>query len=536
MEKTQNNPLGSTAASHGEVEMPRATAWPIALAAGISLAMLGAATNLFFCVVGGVLFAISLVGWIANLLPGEGHGHEAVEEGDLPSAVRVKTDAVTELKPGVVGYRFQLPEKVHPVSAGVRGGIVGGLLMPIPAFIWAISSGHSIWFPVNLLAGLVIPGLTDMPAKEFDQFHPWLLAGAIVMHVTLSIGFGLIGGVILPTLPQIPGGPLLFGGLILPLGWTAANQSLLGIVNPLLADHIDWKWYLVSQLVYGIATSIVIMRSETIPIAPRGHGREGGGPPISPSTAAILLAVCCSLLSGCNNDFESKLPGKPDPKDAFVMPSDVTDFGKLFKYRCASCHGADGTLGPGPPLNDELFVALISEKELSDVISNGRRDTLMPAWAKKQGGPLTDGQVAVLVKGIHERTLAGEKASASQAVFPNAPPLVASANSAGSVESGKQVFAAACAGCHGETGGGAKAAGAINDPDFLALMSDQVLRRYIITGRNDLGMPNFSEKTGRDPNFTPLTSGQVSDLVALLASWRETKPNWDFSKPLIGTK
>jgi mono/diheme cytochrome c family protein len=515
-----NSSKQSISASHPEVEMPRATAWPIALAAGISLAMLGAATNLFFCVVGGVLFAISLIGWIANLLPGEGHEHEAVEESALPAAVRVKTDAVTELKPGVVGYRFQLPEKVHPVSAGVRGGIVGGLLMPIPAFIWALSSGHSIWFPVNLLAGLVIPGLTDMPAAEFEQFHPWLLAGAILMHVILSVGFGLIGGVILPTLPQIPGGPLLFGGVILPLGWTAANQSLLGIVNPLLADHIDWKWYLVSQLVYGIATSIVIMRSEKIPIAPRGHGREDGSPPISPSTAAMLLAICCSLFSGCNDN----LPGKPKLEDEFVMPSDVTDFGKLFALRCASCHGADGTLGPGPPLNDEMFVALVSEKELSDVITNGRHDTLMPAWAKKQGGPLTDAQVAILVKGVHERTLASDKAG-SQAVFPNAPPLFASAGSAGNAQAGKQVFAAACAGCHGETGSGSAKAGAINDPAFLALMSDQVLRRYIITGRHDLGMPNFSEKTGRDPNFTPLTSEQVSNLVALLASWREAKAN-----------
>src|SRR4051812_39883779 len=100
MAKTQNNPLAPTP-SHGEVEMPRATAWPIALAAGIALALIGAATSLVFCVVGGLLFAISLIGWIANLLPGEGHEHEVVEAADLPASVRVTTDAVTELKPGV---------------------------------------------------------------------------------------------------------------------------------------------------------------------------------------------------------------------------------------------------------------------------------------------------------------------------------------------------------------------------------------------------------------------------------------------------
>ena len=43
----------------------------------------------------------------------------------------------------------------------------------------------------------------------------------------------------------------------------------------------------------------------------------------------------------------------------------------------------------------------------------------------------------------------------------------------------------ACASCHGDTVGrpyGGQSAGAINDPDFLALISDQALRRYVITG------------------------------------------------------
>jgi mono/diheme cytochrome c family protein len=92
---------------------------------------------------------------------------------------------------------------------------------------------------------------------------------------------------------------------------------------------------------------------------------------------------------------------------------------------------------------------------------------------------------------------------------------------AGSLGAGEKVFAAACADCHGVHGEGTEAGGAINDPAFLALMSDQVLRRYIITGRLDLGMPNFAESTGRDKDFTLLTSQQVTDLVALLASWRE---------------
>ncbi len=83
------------------------------------------------------------------------------------------------------------------------------------------------------------------------------------MHAMLSIGFGLIGGVLLPTLPNVFGGPLLFrGGLILPLLWSGVNHSLMGLVNPLLNEYINWPWYVVSQIVYGLATSIVIIRSE----------------------------------------------------------------------------------------------------------------------------------------------------------------------------------------------------------------------------------------------------------------------------------
>src|SRR5262249_30279983 len=53
-----------------------------------------------------------------------------------------------------------------------------------------------------------------------------------------------------------------------------------------------------------------------------------------------------------------------------------------------------------------------------------------------------------------------------------------------------------------------------------ALISDQALRRIIITGRADLHMPGYSPDAGRPKDFTPLTGTDVNDLVALLAYWR----------------
>ena len=65
--------------------------------------------------------------------------------------------------------------------------------------------------------------------------------------------------------------------------------------------------------------------------------------------------------------------------------------------------------------------------------------------------------------------------------------------------------------------------GPINVPEFLTLFSDQALRRLVITGRPDLGMPDCTDRQGRPDEFKPLTSREVTDLVALLASWREAE-------------
>ena len=523
---------------HDSVEMPRPTAWPIVIALAVTLLALGAATSLAFCIIGAALLIISLFGWISQLLPGRGHEHEPLAEpAERAKPVAPRHGTVEPLKPGVIGYRFQLPEKVHPISAGIKGGIVGGILMPIPAIVWGIWSGHTIWFPVNLLSGMVIPGLSDLPPEklvpQLEAFHPWLFVGAAVMHVVMSVGFGLVGGVLLPTLPRIPGGPLLFGGLILPLLWSGANHSMMGLVNPILNHYIQWPWYVASQLVYGIAASIVIMRSEEIPIAPRGSGADGGGPSI-PSGLVGCLIASCFLSSGCNDNF----PGKPNPADVYRLPQDVTKFAPLYALRCAGCHGADGTAGAGPPLNDALYLSLVTDDELHHIIADGRAGTLMPAWSEKNGGPLTEKQVTALIEGIRANWQAGD----ANELPKNAPPLMPPASAASSTAAatstataGAKVWTTACAGCHGPNGEGADIGGALHDPAFLALSSDQVLRRYIITGRSDLSehMPGFAETDGRDENFKPLTAQDVTDLVALLAQWRADgkRPTRTMSEP-----
>ena len=143
----------------------------------------------------------------------------------------------------------------------------------------------------------------------------------------------------------------------------------------------------------------------------------------------------------------------------------------------------------------------------------------MPAFARDRGGPLTGQQVEAVVRGI--------KARWGGAPPKETPPPYLAPKATGDKERGAKLFDLACSACHGDDGRGGERAGAVHDRAFLALISDQALRRIIITGRRDLGMPAWSNDEWRSPKFQPLTSGQIDDLVALLADWRRGGPAGD---------
>jgi mono/diheme cytochrome c family protein len=225
------------------------------------------------------------------------------------------------------------------------------------------------------------------------------------------------------------------------------------------------------------------------------------------------LPLLAALAVGCDP------PGKPREADRPVPADQIKGFDVLYRTHCAGCHGADGKLGPAPPLNDSLFLAIVPDAELLRVITEGRTVTPvqkspMPAFARDRGGPLTDAQVKVLAEGIKSRW--GVRMPKEE------PPPYLSPREPGDKERGAKLFDLACAACHGDEGKGAKQAGALNEPSFLALISDQELRRIVITGRGDLGMPDYSDPARRSPKFKPLTSAEINDLVALLRYWSQS--------------
>jgi cytochrome c oxidase cbb3-type subunit III len=256
---------------------------------------------------------------------------------------------------------------------------------------------------------------------------------------------------------------------------------------------------------------------------------------------SIVVCLLLALASGCDR------LGKPTEADRPVTARDVLEFTDLYKTNCAGCHGPDGKLGPAPPLNDGLFRAIIPENELARVITSGRAGTSMPAFAMENGGALTANQIEVLVaeiKGIPYKVVKSDAGDAPtvkivpdpQGAAPKWGPVPAASKQTPAYLAAlptsiptrekceqirKTIYARACGDCHGDQGQGGTSGGALNDPAFLALISDQALRRLIVTGRPDLSMPNYTDGDGRSDDFKTLTSEEIGDLVDLLAFWRQ---------------
>ena len=50
-----------------------------------------------------------------------------------------------------------------------------------------------------------------------------------------------------------------------PVLWSGLIYTILGLLNPLLASHIDWFWFVVSQMAFGIVAGNVVVRQASIP-------------------------------------------------------------------------------------------------------------------------------------------------------------------------------------------------------------------------------------------------------------------------------
>jgi mono/diheme cytochrome c family protein len=228
-------------------------------------------------------------------------------------------------------------------------------------------------------------------------------------------------------------------------------------------------------------------------------------------SAFALLALL--LLSACSTPH-----GQPQKGSEPLAPNQVVDFGTLYAENCAGCHGAVGRGGASIALANPVYLAIIDENAMHNVVANGVRGTSMPAFAQSAGGLLTDGQIKVITSGIFSRW--GRKG-----VLDGTNPPSYAAKTTGDVAHGQIAFGTYCASCHGPEGHGGSKASAINNDSFLALVSDQGLRTIVITGRPDLLAPDWR---GDFPG-KPMSDQEVTDVVAWLASRRVRSPGQPYS-------
>lgn len=133
--------------------------------------------------------------------------------------------------------------------------------MVVMMALWGQLTGNGIWYPVNLIAGTVLPWMRDMSSTELGQFD---LVGTLVgtiLHFGISMTLGLIYALLLPTLP---GSPFLWALLIGTALWVGAQYAILPLLNPRMEQAINPWTFIIVHVVYSMVLGFYLERADQI--------------------------------------------------------------------------------------------------------------------------------------------------------------------------------------------------------------------------------------------------------------------------------
>ena len=94
-------------------------------------------------------------------------------------------------------------------------------------------------------------------------------------------------------------------------------------------------------------------------------------------TLSALAILSLVMLSACST-FDREPRTDPEP----VAPSQVLEFDTLYVQNCAACHGAEGRGGASIALANPVYLAIVDETTMRNIIAKGLRRTSMPAFAQ----------------------------------------------------------------------------------------------------------------------------------------------------------
>src|ERR1700683_4465700 len=239
------------------IDLPAPTAWPIILAFGLSLVFAGLVTSVSLSILGAICAVAGGVGWFFDVLPHEKRESVPVADGVPPVPTSRPQVARVEWMTHEL-HRARLPLEIYPISAGVKGGLAGRVAMAILAVLYGIISGHGVWYPINLLSAGFFPSRT---IEQIAAFHWDALIISPVLDLSCSVLVGLLYGVALPMFPRRP---ILLGGVIGPVLWSGLIHSILDALDPVLNQRIDWVWFVISQIGFGVVAGITVSKQERV--------------------------------------------------------------------------------------------------------------------------------------------------------------------------------------------------------------------------------------------------------------------------------
>jgi hypothetical protein len=245
-------PIDDKTQPTGTIQLPAPTAWPMVLGLGIALMLAGMVTHWVISLLGVVMAVPAIVGWFFEVLPHEHHVYADVHADVIEIASTRETLSHLPLDER---HRKLLPLETFSVMSGLKGGIAGGLAMIVPAALYGLIRYHSVWYAANLLAAGGFVSWAGQSNAFLAQFHLEGLLAASAIHGLTCVLIGLLYGAMLPMYPRKP---ILTAGFIAPFLWTGILHSALGIISPILNARIDWWWFIVSQIAFGLVAGFVV--------------------------------------------------------------------------------------------------------------------------------------------------------------------------------------------------------------------------------------------------------------------------------------